>query len=344
MNRNNKNISGWFLGKIPLSIYNQLISRDVIGLFYHMVSAGTVAHTEHLYPHRDVDLFEQDLKFIKENYEVLSFEDLHTKRFSRSGLRKPAIFLSFDDGFSQCYSIVRPLLLKYELPCMFFITTNFIDNQQMYYRNKVSLCIDQFQSLEPGKRQEKLIEISVQLNEQVESGETFIPWIKSITADDTIDSICTILNVNTDQYLIDQKPYMTVVEIKSMSEDGFTVGAHSQRHQKLGRLSNGEIVSEIVGSCEIIQTITGKDYVPFSFPNTATGIDRNLLNQILFEHPSIGLLFDAKGLDIDRDFIYNRIWVESPKLNVGGNRPIQQVIKSAYEEYVITRFARKVRP
>jgi hypothetical protein len=212
----------------------------------------------------------------------------------------------------------------------------------MYYRNKVSLCIDKFQSFGPVERQEKLVEISGQLNETVETDESFIPWIKSITADDMIDSICAILNVDIDQYLLENRPYMTVEEIQTMSEEGFTIGAHSQRHQKLGRLSNGEIESEIIGSCDIIRTITGESYAPFSFPNTATGVDRNLLEQVLVEHPTIGLLFDAKGLDIDREFIYNRIWVESPKLNVGGNKPLQQVIKSAYQDYLIQGLARKV--
>ena len=67
----------------------------------------------------------------------------------------------------------------------------------------------------------------------------------------------------------------------------------SQKHQKLGRLRDGEIEREIVGSCDLIQRITGKANVPFSFPNTATGIDRNFLYQILLENPFIGLLFDA---------------------------------------------------
>lgn len=83
--------------------------------------------------------------------------------------------------------------------------------------------------------------------------------------------------------------------------------------------------------------------MPFSFPNTATGVDRNLLSQILFEHPSIGLFFDAKGLDLDREFIYNRIWVESPKLNAGGNMPLQHVIESAYQDYLMQGLERKLR-
>ena len=323
------------LGKMPLSVYQFLISRDVIGLFYHMISDKAVPHTEHLYPHRDVKLFEQDLIYIKENYEVLSFIDLLAERMPVGREGKPAVFLSFDDGFYECYSLVRPLLLKHGLPCMFFITTNFIDNAQMYYRNKVSLCIDCLKVLDIDERQEKLARISERYEVQLESDESFIRWIKSIIDDDLIDEICIILDIDIALYLSEHKPYMSAQEINKLVSDGFTIGAHSQRHQKLGRLSEDEIEVEIVGSCDLIRGITGEEYVPFSFPNTATGIDRDYLNRILQEHSSIGLLFDAKGLELDRDFINNRIWVESPQLNAGGSETLQHVIKTAYKDYLI---------
>ena len=338
-----RNTGELLLGKMPLSMYQFLISRDVIGLFYHMVSEKAVPLTEHLYPHRDVKLFEQDLIYLKENYEVISFNDLLAERLPVGRKGKPAVFLSFDDGFHECYSLVRPLLLKHGLPCMFFITTNFIDNANMYYRNKVSLCIDRLMVLDIDERQEQLARISERYEVHYESDEAFVHWIKSITDDDLIDEICIILDIDIAFYLSEYKPYMSVQEINKLVTDGFTIGAHSQRHQKLGRLSDDEIEVEIVGSCDLLRGITGEEYVPFSFPNTATGIDRDYLKRILQEHSSIGLLFDAKGLELDRNFIYNRIWVESPKLNAGGGASLQHVIKTAYKDYLIQEMDRRRR-
>lgn len=120
-----------------------------------------------------------------------------------------------------------------------------------------------------------------------------------------------------------------------MAADRFTIGAHCKNHQKLARLNPDDIEDEIIGSVNLIREITGQEIVPFSFPNTATGIKRELLDRIMDSYPSIGLLFDAKGLEIDRDYIYNRIWVESPKLNTGGNDSIQQVISNAYKDFVL---------
>ena len=343
MKMNSRHTGDSLLEKMLITMYQSIIPRDVIGLFYHMVSDRAVPHTVHLYPHRDIKLFEEDLIYIKENYEVLSFTDLIARRIPAGRGGKPAVFLSFDDGFSECYSLVRPLLLKYGVPCIFFITTNFIDNAHMYYRNKVSLCIDRIKALDTAERQEQLINISDRYEVQLGKDGAFVRWIKSITDDGLIDEMCLILDIDIGSYLSEQKPYMSAEEINKLASDGFTIGAHSQRHQKLGRLSQKEIEIEIVGSCDLIGDITGTDYVPFSFPNTATGINRDYLNQILQEHSSIGLLFDAKGIEQDREFIYNRIWVESPKLNAGGSESLQHVIKTAYKDYLKQAIDRKRR-
>jgi peptidoglycan/xylan/chitin deacetylase (PgdA/CDA1 family) len=343
MNMTVRHLGDLMLENMPISMYRFFIPRDVIGLFYHMVSDKAVPHTKHLYPHRDVNMFEEDLIYIKENYKLLSFTDLISGQSPVSRGGKPAVFLSFDDGFSECYSLVRPLLLKHDLPCMFFITTNFIDNAQMYYRNKVSLCIDRLNNLGLDERMNKLVRISDRYDVKLSSGDSFVRWIKSITDDSLIDEICLILNIDIGSYLSEYKPYMRSEHINRLVSDGFTIGAHSQRHQKLGRLTHEEIEVEIVGSCDYLRDITGVDYVPFSFPNTATGIDRDYLHSILKQHTSIRLLFDAKGLERDRKFIFNRIWVESPKLNAGGRESLQQVIKSAYKDYLIQSIDRKRR-
>ena len=328
-------LGDWLLSKVPLSGYHNFVKRDVIGIFYHMVSDRIVPHTEHLYPHRDINTFEQDLVYVKKNYQVLNFDDLLTGRNLNQRKHTPGIYISFDDGFSECFSLVRPLLLKYGLPCIFFITTNFIDNKQMYYRNKVSLCIDKYNSLSNEVKIKTLSTLSDQYQAGVEKNEPFINWIKKITDDSQINNICKLLDIDIEQYLNLHKPYLTTEEIQSMAAEGFTIGAHSKNHQKLARLNKDETEDEIIGSVNLIREISGQELVPFSFPNTATGIKRELLDRIMDSNPSIGLLFDAKGLEIDRDYMYNRIWVESPKLNAGGNEPIQQVIENAYKDFVL---------
>ena len=80
--------------------------------------------------------------------------------------------------------------------------------------------------------------------------------------------------------------------------------------------------------------MTGQEIVPFSFPHSAWGLDRDHLAQIRSRHPMIGVLFDTKGLHQDVNFIHNRIWAERPLSNmsgVGADR-IREHLTLAYRE------------
>ena len=87
-------------------------------------------------------MFERDLLFVREHCTPISFEQLASKDTPRG-----SVLFTFDDGYRECFSVARPLLKKYEIPCMFFVTASFIDNQRIFYRHKVSLCIEEIAAL-----------------------------------------------------------------------------------------------------------------------------------------------------------------------------------------------------
>ena len=324
-------------GLIPLSAYQFFVRRNVIGLFYHLVSEHAIAHTAHLYSYRPTHLFEQDLLTLKNSFHVISYDDLINCYSSRKKLPPKSVILSFDDGFAECFSVVRPLLLKHNLPCTFFLATDFIDNRAMYYRNKVSLCISRIYELPQSETKQEFTKLNHAFKINIVSTAAFIQWIKSITDEQDISNVCNILGINIEQYLETNSPYLTSQQIRTMVTEGFTFGAHSRRHHKLNQLEEVDVVDEIVGSCQVIYDKIGQEPVPFSFPNSAAGIDRHLLSTIIQKHPRVGLLFDTKGLYKDMQFIINRIWVESPQLNPGGILPLMQIIQRAYHKYMLER-------
>jgi peptidoglycan/xylan/chitin deacetylase (PgdA/CDA1 family) len=318
-----------------------MVRRPILGVFYHLVSENPVPHARHLYPYRPSHIFEQDLDYLRRHFNLISYEELLIGRSGGKRLPPNAILLSFDDGFAECYHIVRPLLHKYRAPCVFFLATDFIDNRRMYYRNQVSLCIEQVMTFSPSLQVQALTEINQRLDLNLSGVAGFCGWIKTLTDEGLIAQICEILGVDIDAYLRLQKPYLTSDQIRQMAAEGYTIGAHSRRHQKLSRLDAGEIEAEISGSCQVIQELLGEQVIPFSFPNSATGIDRVLLREIKSRHPEIGLLFDTRGLRRDLEFIVNRIWVEAPAFNPQGETPFPQVMKQVYQNYVIEDVLRR---
>jgi peptidoglycan/xylan/chitin deacetylase (PgdA/CDA1 family) len=319
---------------VPFAVYPHLLKRNVIDFFYHAVSDETMDHVRHLYPVVPTGVFEDSIGIIKDRYQLISYQEHHAHRLEPGSDPPKAAHLSFDDGYAECFSVVRPVLLERDIPCTFFLTTDLIDNQMLFYRNKVSLCIERVNQLEGDERETVFQRIRQGIGVAVDGVDSFVGWIKELRLSDeaAIDQVCDVMEVPWERFLRETQPYLTREQIKQMHAEGFTIGAHTRSHRKLGQLDNGEIEKEIVGSCQVVQATTGQAIVPFSFPHSAWGIDRNFLADLRKRYPFIGLLFDTKGLRRDKPFMVNRVWAERPIPKTSGIASIDAVLRIAYQE------------
>lgn len=246
------------------------------------------------------------------------------------------MIITFDDGFSECFSLARPLLLKLGIPCTFFVTTDLIDNQHMSNIEKSSLCIDKFLLLDTAAQNQILNAIGHEFNIDWE-GQSFIEWIKAdvMFSSSGIDQVCEILEVDIANYLEQNRPYLTSDEIKTLRHEGFMIGAHSLRHQLFDQLSAADIEMNISKSCEFIQQLTGDISVPFAFPHSGKSISRNMLDEIRSHHDHVGLIFDGNGISRDSEFIISRFCADSPYETKPGHSNLSIIIKRVYiDEFV----------
>lgn len=319
---------------IPFSIYPKLIRRDLIDIFYHVVSNEDLTYVRHLYPVIPVDYFQQSLDYLASQYRFISYEQVQAHILAGKPLPEDALHLSFDDGYRQCFDVVRPILLERGIPATFFLTTSLIDNQVLFYRNKVSLAIDWVIRLQDERRKAAFGEISRIAGVTFHEVDGFRDWIKELRApdEDTIDAVLDALGIDVPLFLAENQPYLTQPQIRTMVEEGFCIGAHTITHRKLGGLNPSEAEYEIVESCRAILRITGQKDVPLSFPHSGAGLSRELLRNIRQQHPWVGLFFDTKGLHVDIPIVVNRIWGERTPDRVHQTTPVRQIILHAYRE------------
>lgn len=319
---------------LPLGVYGALFRRDVLGLFYHSVSDEYLPHVQHLYAPEPVARFDAALQYIRRHYQPVDDAQIEAYRFEGKPLPRRALHLSFDDGFSECYSVVRPLLLKHSIPCTFYVTTSWLDNASMFYRNKTSLCIEQMRTLEHDAAKMVLTSLNNALSLSLRDVSSFERWIRTLQAakEDIIDMTAKMLGVDVKAYLHERTPYLTREQVRTLHADGFTIGAHTVRHAKLATLSDAEIEREIVDSAREVQAITGQPRVTLSFPYSGNGLRRALLADIRQRHPWLGLFYDTQDLQHDVPFIVQRIWAEKAALRtVGRDTNVPALLHDAYQ-------------
>lgn len=328
---------------LPLGLYRTSVKRDVIGLYYHVISNERLAYIQHLYAYKTVESFEADLVYLKDHFNFISYAQLESHKTKGTKLPPRAIILTFDDGLSQCFSTVRSLLLKYQLPCVFFVNTNFLDNRGLAADMKASLCIEKFLSADEETRQRISAAIYREFGLDTQMPIEWLTWIRSLADNDSrkIDTLCKLLNIDMKDMLASEKPYLSSEEVIQLSKEGFSVGAHSLAHERLWELTPIELEENIVNSCQAVQALTGAPKIPFAFPFSADGIARPLLQEIQTSHPFVGLYFGGNGILSDCDFIIPRLCGDSPKNSRAGRSNLKFRIANAYLEAISEKLHRQ---
>ncbi len=319
--------------RIPFSMYRFLGRNEVVSLTYHVVSPARLPHICHLLSYKTPKAFEQDLLYLGSQYHLLHYDELLAGWDGRARIPANSAVLTFDDGYAECFSWVRPLLLKHNIPCIFFVTTGWIDNHRLFYRNKVSLCIDKLKSLDDLAWRDASRRFQLAFGRRFDDCQCACQWLKSLEIDGEtmIDEACDLLALDLEHFLHGQHPYLTLEQIRQLTADGFTVGSHTSSHAKLPLLDKRRAAEEILESSELVREWTGQQYVPFAFPYNADEVDSDFLHHVLARGKFIRLLFGqhrrpAEGIPVVRRMVVD------PPLPSGKKSNAPVLLQRAYRE------------
>lgn len=268
----------------------QEFEKDLILPFYHVISDTPLPHVKNLYTHHTIASFKKDLYFLLEHYKPVDLKQLKAHVQNQVPLPKNAFFLSFDDGYRELYDIVVPILKELSIPATFFINKAFVDNHDLFYRNKASLLIDQFKHQDTTKIK-ALFE---------ESGLPFLNFKQAILSVEypqkhLLDLVAKEMDVDFKEFLKTKRPYLTSEEIKSMMMDGFTFGAHSIDHPKYFTIPMEEQIRQTKESMAfVVDRFNIQDRV-FAFPFHDQGVSQQYF-QTVFEDHMIEISFGTSGM------------------------------------------------
>jgi peptidoglycan/xylan/chitin deacetylase (PgdA/CDA1 family) len=287
---------------------------DVTALFYHGLREKPLPHVDSLYPCKDKGMFEEDLRTLCKRYVPVSHEQIRAAREGGKPLPRRAVAVSFDDGFAECFTVARPLLLKHGVPCTFFVISSMLDNRKLMHRNQIALClaaIDQA-GRDTGADLEAVRRVC---------GRTFPDraalrqWATGLRyADRTaIDQLCEALGIDVAGFLESARPYMSTDQVRQLHSEGFTIGAHTEDHPEMSALSAEARRRQVIASSRFVSDLTGQPRIPFAIPFNGLDLARSELARLRDEAGCIDLIYDTNNLMRDRDFVVNRIWCDTPR-------------------------------
>jgi peptidoglycan/xylan/chitin deacetylase (PgdA/CDA1 family) len=303
------------MGIIKESLY-KIAAKGVLPAFknrsvfpyYHLVRDKKVAHIEHLYPYKNVAQFRRDLDLLLQNYKPIDPADLLKNTQTENGF-----LLTFDDGLSEIYTVIFPILQEKDIKAVFLVNPDFVDNHESLYKHDISLIIGLLEQHNFDGSIVSKICSHMQITDNP-NRETLAKRLKATPFSERqkIKELCILLGIDVAKYLESQKPYITKAQIAEMLAAGHYFGGHTLSHPPLIQLTHEQQKAEIIGSIEWVKSNFGIPYALFAFPFSDKGISAKLLNELFAYDPKL-LLFGNSGIKRDvNERIIQRFSLENP--------------------------------
>lgn len=286
---------------IPNGILHKFSGIPVLYPYQHTVSDSDLLHIKHLYSYKNEKQFALDIDKLLKRFKPISLQDAIALE-RRGGINKEKYFLlSFDDGFKEAEEIIAPLLYKKGVPAIFFINPAFIDNKELFYRCKISLIIEGLQNI---KSNDNLVNEYCNLFNEDKPGafSGLIQRIKRINNenDAIIDKITEKLNLSYSNYLQEQKPFLTTVQVKKLISMGFFIGGHSWNHPYYKLLNIEEQIRQTMNSVKFVKGNFDMPYSLFSFPHSDNDVAQQFFENIKRDE-NIDLLFGTQNQKVEQN-------------------------------------------
>ncbi len=221
----------------------------------------------------DFSFFRQQVQFLKENFSIITMEELIASYEEAYELPEKAVLLTFDDGYKDHYLNVYPILKEYGIQGSFFIPGKTFYESVLLDVNKIHFILASMSIRELVTRlmmqldfyrgQEYPYEANEVLYEKYavasrfDSADTiFVKRILQTVLPEELRSVIASnlfeQAVGIEESKFAKELYMNYDQIKCMKLDGMHIGLHGYDHYWLGNLDQKKMEQDVRRSKEVL--------------------------------------------------------------------------------------------
>lgn len=268
----------------------------------------------------DVNLFREQIRFLKENFNVIRMEQVIEAVNGEGELPDKAALLTFDDGYTDNYTYALPILEEYGVQGSFFIPGKTFSTHQLLDVNKIhyilaaadvkKLVADVKKKLDFYRGKEFDYPVTEDLWNQYAIGNRFdgenTIFVKRILQTALPEKLRNqIVNDLFEKYVgvseeqLAHELYMTEEQIRMLKRQGMFIGIHGYDHYWLGNLSPEQMQTDVSKALEVMDEFIDRKQWVMNFPYG--NYNNDVLNYIRAEGACIGLTTEVRVADLDKD-------------------------------------------
>lgn len=227
--------------------------------------------------------FETVVKYLKNKYNIITAKQLYEFYYDHKSF-KNACLITVDDGHSRSYDVIYPILKKYNVPAIFFVSPEIAKRE-----NATNFWFQEIRDYD----KEKLANIiKTHSNKQDNPEKDHKVLIES----ETIDNIWKIISKYQKLYSVIRKEpqNMTIEQIRQIDKEGLVeIGAHTLTHPFLANETDIRAKEEIHSSIKQLEEILGHTVLTFAYPNGRPIFDFGEREKQFLKETSVKLAFSS---------------------------------------------------
>jgi peptidoglycan/xylan/chitin deacetylase (PgdA/CDA1 family) len=239
-----------------------VVDNNIAILLYHRI---IVSDYQYWSLNISPEIFEKQIKYISENYHVLRLDDDWTGKVSKD---EKYVVITFDDGYVDNFRNALPVLEKYNVPATFFVSTDNIDSDKMYWWDELEKIfildgyhgefdfdkeIFQVRTLEDRKK------VCMYIRNKLKNLQ---PDIRS----HRLNELRKALGLK--EAVTDELRCLSSKELKCMAASSVvSIGGHTKSHLSMGNTESKELLKqEVMESKKLLEKIIIKPISVFAYP------------------------------------------------------------------------------
>ena len=272
----------------------------------------------------DVSLFESQLKYLIRHYNIITMEQMIDAINGMGLLPEKSVLLTFDDGYSDHYKYVFPILRKNNVQGSFYLPAKAIEENEVLDVNKIhfilAACRDKIRITNDLSDLLKVHKEKYSLNDygyyyrklakqsRYDTAEViFIKRLLQVELNEELRSkITNILfkkYVSTSESSFSQELYLNMEQIKIMLDSGMHFGSHGYEHIWLNTLSEVAQRHEIDKSLSFLSEI-GCDLKTWTMCYPYGAFDKTLIKILEENKCQLALTTNVNVADISYENKY----------------------------------------
>lgn len=215
--------------------------------------------------------FEREIAWLAEHYRFVPLDEIDTA-VSTNGHR-PAVAITFDDGYRDVYEHAFPILQKHGVPATLFVVTNLVDTDEVPLHDQLFVLLSSL-----WRREEDPLSVltgvlrSAGVMPSLPGRHTVLRLLDSLLgrmSQRTVRAVVCELGtrVEVPDEVWRQFRAVTWDMLDEMRRGGFTIGSHTRSHALLPNESDAVVREETRGSRRILEQRLGEPVELFAYPS-----------------------------------------------------------------------------